>query len=88
MAGSSLPSPTASFDQDCKYVTSYLFSSRILAGLRLALGTYSLVSNIVILVWAGVVLHDAQVYVVALTLCSCRLTFRIGTSPTLPTFVT
>ncbi|KAF7761261.1 hypothetical protein Agabi119p4_10670 [Agaricus bisporus var. burnettii] len=55
-------SPIIGFDQQCKYVTSYLFTPLTLALIRLVLGSYALVSNIVILAWSSAVLDDVDGY--------------------------
>jgi hypothetical protein len=42
------------FDSEGRYVTSYLLSPRALSFIRLVLGIYALVTNLVILTWTGV----------------------------------
>lgn len=51
------------FDPENKFVTSYLISPAVLGCVRLLFGTYALTANIVVLIWAGVVSHDADTYV-------------------------
>lgn len=57
-----LSTPMA-FDPENKFVTSYLISPAVLGCVRLLFGTYALTANIVVLIWAGVVSHDADTYV-------------------------
>ncbi|KAF5346888.1 hypothetical protein D9756_010598 [Leucocoprinus leucothites] len=42
------------FDPEARYVTSYLCSPAVLGFIRLLLGLYSLVTNLVVLIWTGV----------------------------------
>lgn len=48
------------FDHENKYVTSYLLSPLVLGYVRLLLGIYALITNIVVLAWSGVVLDEAD----------------------------
>lgn len=48
------------FDQEHKYVTSYLFSPMVLGYIRLLFGTYAVVTNIVVLAYSGTVLDTAD----------------------------
>lgn len=56
-------STPATFDSENKYVTSYLVSPTVLGCVRLLFGSYALTTNIVILIWTGVVSGDADAYV-------------------------
>ncbi|KAF9443771.1 hypothetical protein P691DRAFT_787534 [Macrolepiota fuliginosa MF-IS2] len=50
------------FDYENKYATSYLLPPNILGVIRLLLGKYALGTNIVVLIWSGAVLDDADTF--------------------------
>ncbi|KAJ3574391.1 hypothetical protein NP233_g1793 [Leucocoprinus birnbaumii] len=54
--------PSQKFDPKNRYVTSYLFSSSTLGSIRLLLGFYALVTNLVVLIYDGVRLEIADTY--------------------------
>lgn len=60
---------SASFDSAQAYVTSPIFSARILAAIRLALALYTLVALVFALAWDAERLHDAESYVSCLSCC-------------------
>ena len=55
---------TPKFDPEYKFVTSYAFSPTILAGIRLLLALFTLVTLLFTLIWQGVKEDDAETWVV------------------------
>ncbi|KAJ2916891.1 hypothetical protein MD484_g3492, partial [Candolleomyces efflorescens] len=53
---------TPKFDPEYKFVTSYAFSPTILAGIRLLLALFTLVTLLFTLIWQGVKEDDAETY--------------------------